>query len=166
MKDQYSVMDNSNLYNQSVQNQYFQNPNTNSQGLNMNNFDMQRQNLKFCKFCGEKIPMDAVICVKCGRQVEELKSSSAQPNIIINNDNSSRNTSGAYNMGYNMYPRAPKNKVAAILLCLFLGYIGAHKFYEGKVGMGLLYLFTGGLCGIGILIDLIILIFKPSVYYV
>ena len=28
---------------------------------------------KFCKFCGEKIPDDAVMCTHCGRQVEQLK---------------------------------------------------------------------------------------------
>ena len=33
-----------------------------------------------------------------------------------------------------------KSRVAAILLALFLGGLGAHKFYLGQVGMGLLYL--------------------------
>lgn len=28
---------------------------------------------KYCKHCGKKIPEDAIVCVKCGRQVEELK---------------------------------------------------------------------------------------------
>ena len=37
---------------------------------------------KFCKHCGEKIPEDAVICTKCGRQVEQI--SSSNPNIVIN----------------------------------------------------------------------------------
>lgn len=32
------------------------------------------------------------------------------------------------------------NKTTAILLALFLGGLGAHKFYLGKPGMGLLYL--------------------------
>ena len=41
-----------------------------------------------------------------------------------------------------------KSKWAAFFLCLFLGLIGAHKFYEGKIGMGVLYIFTGGLFGI------------------
>ena len=41
------------------------------------------------------------------------------------------------------------------LLCLFLGMLGVHKFRENRVGMGLLYLFTGGLFGIGWLIDCI-----------
>ena len=89
--------------------------------------------MKFCKFCGEKIPMDAVICVKCGRQVEELKSSSAQPNIIINNDNSSRNTSGAYNMGYNMYPRAPKKTSCYTVMFILRLYWGLINFMKEKL---------------------------------
>lgn len=43
---------------------------------------------KFCKFCGEKIPEDAVMCTLCGRQVEELKANKPD-NIIINNSASS-----------------------------------------------------------------------------
>ena len=60
----------------------------------------------------------------------------------------------------------PKNKWTAFFLCLFLGEFGAHKFYEGKTGMGILYLFTLGLFGIGWLIDTISLLFKPNPYYV
>ena len=62
----------------------------------------------------------------------------------------------------------PKNKWIAILLCLFLGGIGAHKFYEGKNGMGVLY-FVLCLTGIPVflsIIDLIVLLFKPNEYYV
>ena len=33
-----------------------------------------------------------------------------------------------------------KSRTVALLLALFLGGIGAHKFYLGKVGTGLLYL--------------------------
>lgn len=53
--------------------------------------------------------------------------------------------------------RAPgeKNKWVVFLLCLFLGVFGAHRFYERKIWTGLLYLFTGGLFGIGVLVDLI-----------
>ena len=54
----------------------------------------------------------------------------------------------------------------AFFLCLFLGYLGAHKFYEGKVGMGILYLFTLGLCGIGWIVDCILILLKPNPYYV
>ncbi len=33
-----------------------------------------------------------------------------------------------------------KNKWIAFLLAFFLGLAGAHKFYEGKIGMGIAYL--------------------------
>ena len=36
---------------------------------------------KFCKFCGEKIPADAVICIKCGRQVENMAGKDSAPII-------------------------------------------------------------------------------------
>ena len=42
---------------------------------------------------------------------------------------------------------------AAWLLLTFLGFFGAHRFYMGKIGTGLLYLFTVGLLGIGIIYD-------------
>ena len=44
---------------------------------------------KFCKFCGSKIPEDAVMCTHCGRQVEQLKSE--QSNVVINNTNTNVN---------------------------------------------------------------------------
>lgn len=117
------------------------------------------QKTKYCKYCGEKIPEDAVICTKCGRQVEELKQS--QPNVVINNTNTNvnRNTTTGYG-------GKQKNKWVALLLCFFLGVFGAHKFYEGKIGMGIIYFFTLGLCGIGVVIDFIVLLFKPNPYYV
>ncbi len=100
---------------------------------------------KFCKFCGAKIPMDAVLCTACGRQVEEFKSErSAQPSIVINNANANTNT----NVNGGGAGGKAKNKTVAILLCLFLGLLGAHRFYEGKILSGILYLCTGGLCGV------------------
>lgn len=47
-----------------------------------------------------------------------------------------------------------KKRTTALLLCIFLGYIGAHQFYVGNIGKGLLYLFTCGLFSIGWAIDL------------
>ena len=54
----------------------------------------------------------------------------------------------------------------AFLLCLLLGYIGAHKFYEGKIIFGIIYILTLGFWGIGILIDLVLILLKPNPYYV
>jgi len=51
-----------------------------------------------------------------------------------------------------------KNRLAALLLCFFLGVVGAHRFYVGKIGTGLLYLFTGGLFGVGVIVDFIMIL--------
>ncbi len=59
-----------------------------------------------------------------------------------------------------------RNKWVAFFLCLFLGFLGAHKFYEGKAGLGILYILTIGLFGIGVFIDLIVILCKPNPYYV
>lgn len=59
----------------------------------------------------------------------------------------------------------PKNKWVSFLLCLFFGYLGIHKFYESRILLGVLYLLTGGLFGVGVIIDLIVLFFKPNPYH-
>ena len=51
-----------------------------------------------------------------------------------------------------------KTFMAALLLCLFLGGLGAHRFYVGKTGTGVLWLFYFRSVGIGTLIDLIMII--------
>ena len=49
--------------------------------------------------------------------------------------------------------REKKEKLTALLLCLFLGEFGAHKFYQKRWGMAVLYLLTFGLFGVGVFID-------------
>lgn len=131
--------------------------------------EMQTQEkTKFCKHCGGVLPFDAVLCTHCGRQVEELTGTN-QPQVIIHNQNANTNTNTNTNIHTNAAAgiglRA-KNKWVAFSLCLFLGFLGAHKFYEGKIGMGFLYLFTGGLFCIGWIIDLFSLLLKPNPYFV
>ena len=128
---------------------------------------------KFCQFCGKSIPSDALFCASCGSQVEESTSYGQQaaayqpqpqpqqqqyyqaqpnPSIIINNNTSYRD------------PSKLRNKWISLALCFFTVF--GHKFYEGKIGMGVLYLFTGGLFGIGWFVDLFVLACKPTEYYV
>lgn len=113
----------------------------------------------FCKHCGEEIDADCIICPKCGKQVQEVKTNS--PNIVINNSNENNNSSINTVAGLKYC-----NKTTSLLLCFFLGVLGAHKFYEGKIGMGILYLFTLGLFGFGVIIDFIKLLGKPNPYAV
>ncbi len=53
---------------------------------------------------------------------------------------------------------SPKSKYTAFFLCLFLGSLGVHHFYAGKVSMGVLYLLTIGLFGIGWFVDIILIL--------
>ena len=117
---------------------------------------------KFCKHCGAKIPEDAVLCTACGRQVEKLEGEN-YPNIIINNSNSSQNVNTNTNVGGFVAGKL-RNKWVALALCIFGGFFGLHKFYEGKIGMGILYFFTGGLFLIGVIVDFIVLLTKPNPY--
>ena len=55
---------------------------------------------------------------------------------------------------------SPLKRIWALILCagIFLGFGGLHRFYAGKIGTGLLWFFTGGLLGIGQLIDFIMIL--------
>ena len=53
--------------------------------------------------------------------------------------------------------KSEKGFVPALLLCLLLGGLGMHRFYVGKIGTGILMLFTLGGFGIWALIDLIMI---------
>ena len=96
----------------------------------------------YCKFCGRAIDYDSCVCPYCGHQL--------------------RNVTVLTTVGRS----GPKNKWIAFLLCLFLGGLGAHKFYEGKYLFGIIYLLTIGLFGFGWLFDTIALLLKPNPYYV
>lgn len=54
--------------------------------------------------------------------------------------------------------KSEKSWITTLLLCLFLGGLGVHRFYAGKIGTGILQLITVGGCGIWTLIDLIMII--------
>ena len=51
-----------------------------------------------------------------------------------------------------------KNGIVCLLLCLFVGYLGIHRFYVGKVGTGILMIITIGGFGLWQLIDLILVV--------
>ena len=91
---------------------------------------MKQDNQKYCTECGELINIKAEICPKCGVR---------QQNSSVSNKKNDK-------------------WLISVLLCLFLGGLGAHRFYTGHTGIGVIQLLTLGGCGIWALIDFIILL--------
>lgn len=54
--------------------------------------------------------------------------------------------------------KSEKDWLVTLLLSIFLGTLGVHRFYAGKIGTGILQLITLGFCGIWTLIDIIMII--------
>jgi len=91
---------------------------------------MRTDQEKYCFNCGTSIDSRAAVCPKCGVP---------QPDVARSKT---------------MNPRW----LAAVLLCWLLGVFGAHRFYLGRIGSGVLMLVTIGGLGIWYLVDLILVI--------
>lgn len=57
-----------------------------------------------------------------------------------------------------MAETSEKKRLVAFILCFFLGPLGVHRFYVGKVGTGVVQILTLGGLGIWVLIDLIMIL--------
>lgn len=103
----------------------------------------------FCKNCGKQIDDKAVVCPCCGVETKRYgNANDKQPVINIVNEN--KNVNGI------CCPR--KSKWTAFFLCLFLGFLGVHRFYVGKSGTGIIYLCTAGIFGVGCVVDLVLIL--------
>ena len=110
-------------------------------------FDKYSGNTKICKKCGSEMPEDSFYCLCCGNTFKE-----------------SADELEAIKRKINMQTGTWKNKWISLLLCIFLEWLGIHRFYEGKVVTGILYLFTLGFFGVGWIIDIIRIALKPNPY--
>lgn len=127
-----------------------------------------------CFSCGALLRGSEQFCPYCGNALEQDRSGAqnqqgyqAQPQQIHIHNHYQTPPERVIERVYVQAPyeqqRSRRSRVVLLLLWFFLGYLGIHHFYAGRNGKGLLYLFTGGLCGIGLLIDLfVILLGNPT----
>lgn len=103
---------------------------------------MVQTSLVYCQKCGVAMEREDRFCRKCGWDSTGAAIPAPLPANV-----------------------SDKKRLAAALLCFLLGVFGVHRFYVGKVGTGLLWLFTLGFVGLGMLADLILILageFKDS----
>ena len=122
---------------------------------------------KFCEYCGSELPYT-------GPQVQNTYKTENVTHHVTNVYYVNSSDAAAKSIPVDFPPVPPqssfqtapvitkplvsdKSKSAALLLCFFLGFFGAHLFYAGRWKKGLLYLFTAGLFGFGWLIDIFVI---------
>ena len=122
-------------------------------------------NTAFCEYCGTKMPLERI----------ETQSIQAET-VIVNNYYPEEKKQGPYfgasqqpplaNTAYQggQYYAAPqmvyassKSRTVALLLCVFFGIFGVHRFYLGRYAFGVLYLLTFACLGIGWIVDIVLL---------
>jgi len=99
-----------------------------------------------CTSCGA--PVKGSECSYCGKTNQEIFQEEANQSQHI------AETTAMPNQGH-AHAQNKEQAIVKFVLCIFLGYFGVHYFYEKKIVLGMLYLFTGGLFGIGWFIDCI-----------
>lgn len=103
----------------------------------------------YCSKCGKELVDTAVICPGCGtptplyNQQAAQSQPSQQVNVVVN-----QSDKVAVGM---------KNKWVTLVLCVLLGVFGVHRFYVGKIGTGLIWLFTIGVFGFGWIVDVVMI---------
>jgi TM2 domain-containing membrane protein YozV len=96
------------------------------------------------------------IIIKKANQKISVEEKPIAPVIHINNNNVMN--------GANDNFTKKVSKAAYLLLLIFLGWLGVHRFMRGQVGIGILYFLTIGLLGWGAIVDLIIALTKLNKY--
>lgn len=147
------------------------------------NYEFDHSRTQICPHCGQSVTRGADFCTHCGSSMTESVSAGNTSQVPVFSTPAASNsgegiwskikrvltdiTGGLLDMisELNRTIRArEKNKWISLLLCIFTVF--GHKLYEGKIEMAIIYLLTGGLFGIGLVVDVITLLGKPENYYV
>ncbi len=126
--------------------------------------EVRKEDVNFDAKIGDKVDIfendSTVIVTKTEEKKEETTNQSSGINVNINNSNTNGTNSGVYQD----YSKKVVNKIVYLVLAFFLGGIGVHKFYAGKIGAGICYLLFcwTGIPAIIAFIEFIVAIFAKS----
>lgn len=118
------------------------------------------RNFNVCKNCGSQMPEGSFYCLNC-RMVfyrQEMDFEDIKSRVI--------NTGGPQKRVISTSVGVWKNKWVSLILCIFFGMFGVHRFYEERNITGFIYLFTFGIFGLGWFFDIILILTKPNQYRV
>ena len=97
--------------------------------------------------------METKYCTNCGRAIMPNEFRSANGTCAECEAKASANARSTQVV----QQYSEKDWLVTLLFSIFLGYLGIHRFYVGKVGTGILWLLTGGCLGVGALVDIIMI---------
>lgn len=97
----------------------------------------------FCEYCGARMPVERV----------ETQTINTEK-VVVNNYYYPQGERVSATVAPQETAASRKSRTVALVLCILLGYFGAHRFYVGRYGLGVLYLLTIGVFGIGWLVDI------------
>ena len=109
----------------------------------------------YCRKCGKEISDDSSFCCFCGISIDGHYEPQKEQSVVVNLVNNNTNQNQMINR---MPAYVKKSKWTAFILCLLFGWLGAHRFYVGKNGSGLIWLFTCGIFGLGWLVDTLLIL--------
>jgi TM2 domain-containing membrane protein YozV len=110
----------------------------------MAEFQRKGEDEIFCSSCGAVIKKGVKFCPNCGKS----------PSAVSSTEEHYANTVSLSDIR----EQREQHWMITLLLCIFLGGIGVHRFYVGKIGTAILMILTLGGLGIWWLIDLITII--------
>ena len=119
-----------------------------------------------CVICGA--PLTGNICSYCGTPVQGSRKTAENSWYTESRANREENArkDGFEARTWRTEPKeasektvaSTRNKWVAFILCLTVGWLGIHRFYVGKIGTGILYWATKGFYGVGVIVDLVLIL--------